>query len=201
MYRFTALTSALVAGLASAAPAQASRAFPFALIAQVSYVPLYGGGATEGPGYAGFGPSLRLAYEPRFAHGRAFVEGHGTRTFAGGTLYKPQLTSLGVMLGASLGRRTGPVRGLVAAGLSRLHVDVEDDTPCLPPLCFTEGGRSFRDAELTTLTAGAGIVVPGGDRLGLRVDLRVHAPFSSDSTVGDSGDTRFELALGLLIRW
>jgi hypothetical protein len=105
------------------------------------------------------------------------------------------------MHGATLGRRTGAMRGLIAAGLSRLHVDVKRDTPCLPPQCFSEGGTGFRDADLTTLIAGAGIVVPGSARLGLRADLRVHAPFSSDTTVGDSRNTRVEFALGLLIRW
>jgi hypothetical protein len=94
VYRFASLTSAIVVGLASIGAAQTSRAFPFAVSAQLSFFPLYNEGGTGGGDYNGLGPSLRLAYQPK-AHGRAFVEAHVTRAFSGRGEYKPRLTSLG----------------------------------------------------------------------------------------------------------
>jgi hypothetical protein len=199
MYRFASVTSALVAGLASTGAAQSSRAFPFAVSAQLSYFPLYNEGGTGGGDYNGLGPSLRLAYQPK-GDNHAFVEAHVTRASSGRGQYNPRLTSFGGMLGATIGRRTGIVRGLIAAGLSRLHVAVKRDTPCLPP-CFSEGGTGFRDANLTTLVAGAGILVTGSALLGIRADLRVHKPLTSNMAVGDSRNTRFEFAFGVLISW
>ena len=190
---------AIFVGTAIATPglSQSTGRLPFAVSAQASAIPLYGGDAAVGRSL-GLGPSLRLAYAPPFARGHALVEAYGTRTFAGRA--HPTLLSLGVTLGAALGSATGPVRGLLLAGIGRLHVESDQDGSCLPPQCFFEGPH-FVDAHLTTFVGGVGVVAPSIDRLAFRADLRIHAPLSPDAALFDSGSTRFELALGLLIRW
>jgi len=198
--RRTSFGIALSLATAGTALAQTPSDYPLALSAQLSIVPLYEGDATVGR-YIGLGPSIRLSYAPRFTNGRGFLEAHTTRTFGSHTVGKPRLTSVGLMLGASLGTPTGWVRGAAAAGVSRLSFDLDEGVPCLPPQCFAEGGGNFKDAGLTAVVGGLGITIPGPDRFAVRTDIRAHFPITSDQALGDNGDVRFELAFGVAFRW
>ena len=191
----------LTCGLLSLFPLEVhgQSAARFSLDPQLSVFPLYEGDATVDR-YLGVGPSLRASYLPHFARGYAAIEAFGTHTFGNASVRKPSLTSFGIALGARLGDAAGPVQVILSGGLSRLRIEVEEGSPCLPPVCFAEGGADFQDASTTALVSGLGLITPTRARVGLRVDVRLHAPLTSEE-LGDSDAPRLEFAVGATIRW
>jgi hypothetical protein len=169
---------------------------------QLGYLPLYGGDATVGSvGTVAF--SGRLAYRlPVGARGAA-LEGYFEHAPQDTDPYNraPGLSFAGLALRQSLGldpaARLDP---FLSAGLGWMRIDAEEIV-CRLPECFAEGGPSFRDGDVATITLGAGLLVPLGRRAALRVDGRGFIPVGGPGGGSDNGKFRPELAGGVQARF
>ena len=199
------LVSVLLALISVATPARAQapsshRASTLELRAQVGFLPLYGGDATVG-GVSTWLPSVGLGYRLPVAGHRAVIETSVAHAGEDRDPYNraPAFTFFGVLLRQSVGQvsREG-VDPFLTVGLGRLRVDA-DEIVCEPP-CFREGGPNFVDGTFTTIVGGGGLVLPLSRWGALRGDVRLFLPLNARVDDGDSGDVRFELAGGLVLR-
>jgi hypothetical protein len=163
-----------------------------------SYLPLYGGDATVGS-VNGSAATLEAGLSLG-ASGRAEVSSFYTISPRSDDPYNrtPQIVLAGILLSVWRGVDTsvGPV---LSVGLGAIDVVPSRIENCEPPLCFNEGGPTFRDARFATVVGGLGLDVRIIENLRLRVDGRAHLPLGADDAAAQSGDLRPEIGAG--IRW
>jgi hypothetical protein len=161
-----------------------------------SRLPLYEGDATVGPlsswGWT-LGAGTRLGRS-----GQAHVEAFYTLSPMDTDPYHlaPRLHLAGLLLGGSRPPTAG--WSLVASiGAGVLSVQPVPLVPCEPP-CFREGGPHYTRATLPTLIGRLGVDARLLGDAHLRVDGRIHRPIGAAWNAGNTGDTRFELGVGVL---
>jgi hypothetical protein len=160
-----------------------------------SYLPLYSGDATVGSVHnwaATVDAALLLG-----PNGEAGVAAFYTISSRDSDPYNraPRIQLAGLLLTLSRGNQAS-ISGVGAFGLGFIDVTAEPISGCEPPLCFAEGGPSFRDARLPTVIGGLGFEARIGGPLRLRLDARAHLPLGEDEAHGDSGRLRLDIGAG-----
>jgi hypothetical protein len=186
----------LLAGLTGAADVRAQPSIEAGL--RGSYLPLYAGDATVGAVH-GLAATVHagLVLGPE---GQVEVEAFYTFSPRDTDPYNraPRIQLAGGLLHLSRGVDAA-VSAVGTVGVGLVDIAPEETGPCNPPLCFDEGGPSYRDAVLPTAIGGLGLDLALQGPVRLRLDARGHLPLGADDNAGDSGKLRLEVGAGLRI--
>lgn len=174
---------------------------PLEISVETNFLRMYEGNASVGP-VTGRGFAVRVGYRPTSSR-RTLLEVYGMHAPKDRDPYNraPQIDALGFagsVLLRDARRRINPFL-MLGGGLYR--VDAQKEAPCrIEDGCFDGGGPSFQDATLASAVFGAGLYATVVPLVALRADARLYAPLRAPDRVGDSGEIRPSLSIGVSIR-